>query len=955
MRRAGTTGAPCQQCVLIGKLPPGSRGRRVILRTSTNLGAFVLRNLFLQLAAGVLAFAMVSAGARAREASDEVPQSERFAFWPGAEYDSGVPTLEAVVGHESGLRITRPADAIRYLEALAEAAPERMRLIEYGRSWENRPLVYAIIGAPDKIAKLDDLRAGMQALRDPRKTSDAQAGTLIDSLPSTVFLAYSVHGNEISPTDAALLTAYHLLAAKDDPTVEKIMANTVVMIDPLLNPDGRARFVHNFETTEGLENSGSRIAAERNEPWPGGRTNHYLFDLNRDWFALTQPETQARIKVLREWTPLVFVDAHEMGTDSTYYFAPEAVPYNPNLAADQRGSLQLFGRNNAKWFDRYGFDYFTREVYDAFFPGYGASWPSYYGAVAMTYEQSSARGLKAERTNGTRYDYRDTVRQHFVASIATAETTAENREKLLRDFWAYQKSAIEEGLTEDVRSYVFPATKDRAAAYRLADLLSRQGVEVRTATRDFTACGKTYQAGARIIPLAQPAKRLIRTLLDPDIALDENFVKEQERRREKDLADEIYDVTAWSMPLMHNVEMDACDVTLGAGDGFADHDGRAFSPRTVEGPADAVAYVAPWGERPAIRLLSLALADGLTVKSADRQFTASARQYPAGSLIFTAAENPDDLRDRLDGYAQTTGAEIIAVSSTWVDDGPNFGSRNVVRLRLPRVAIAWDAPTSAYIAGNTRFVVERQLGLPVTAVRAYDLTDRALAQFDVLILPGQTTWYGGGYDNYLGVSGASKLKAWVQSGGVLIATGGATRWLADPRQDLLAIRREKAVREVDKPNGEDENDATVPGVNLVSADLARRAIAPESETPDPIAGVLARAAVDPDHWLGAGVNSTIPALLSGGDIYTPIKLDKGVNAVRFVGADDLIASGYAWEDTALQFAYKPLVVVQDHGAGTVVGFTQNPAFRAQMDGLNTLLANALFRGPAHSRKLRAAE
>ena len=220
-----------------------------------------------------------------------------------------------------------------------------------------------------------------------------QAADIIADQPAITWLSYGVHGNEISSTDAAMLTAYHLLASRGDDRVADIMQDTVVIIDPMQNPDGRDRFIQSFTSAVGLRPDSDRLAAEHDEPWPGGRTNHYLFDMNRDWFIMTQPETQGRIAAIQEWYPVVFVDLHEMGSDGTYFFAPEAVPFNPHLAADQKESLQLFGRNHARWFDEFGLDYFTREVYDAFYPGYGASWPSYYGSIAMTYEQASSRGL----------------------------------------------------------------------------------------------------------------------------------------------------------------------------------------------------------------------------------------------------------------------------------------------------------------------------------------------------------------------------------------------------------------------------------------------------------------------------------------------------------------------------------------------------------------------------------
>ena len=270
----------------------------------------------------------------------------------------------------------------------------------------------------------------MQRLADPRATTRAEAEAIIADQPAITWLSYGVHGNEISSTDASMLTAYHLLASRGDERVANIMRDTVVVIDPMQNPDGRDRFLQHFNMSEGLIPDDDRISAEHDEPWPGGRTNHYLFDLNRDWFIMTQPETRGRIELVQEWYPVAYVDAHEMGSDGTYYFAPEAIPYNPHLAADQRSSLELFGRTNARWFDTFGIDYFTREVYDAFYPGYGASWPSYFGSVAMTYEQASSRGLVFRQYDGNRLTYPYTVRNHFVTSLGTAETVQMNRREI---------------------------------------------------------------------------------------------------------------------------------------------------------------------------------------------------------------------------------------------------------------------------------------------------------------------------------------------------------------------------------------------------------------------------------------------------------------------------------------------------------------------------------------------
>ncbi len=868
-----------------------------------------------------------------------------FRFWTDNDYDPAIPSIEQVLGYAPGERITWHKDAVRYFEALAAAAPERVQIVQYAQSWQDRELIYVVLSSAENMARIEEVKAGMQSLRDPRRTPADEAAAIIENQPPVTWLSYGVHGNEISSTDAAMLTAYHLLASRGDERVADIMADTVVVIDPMQNPDGRDRFVHHFNSSVGLRPDSDRLSAEHDEPWPGGRTNHYLFDMNRDWFIMTQPETRGRIAALREWYPVAFVDAHEMGGDSTYFFAPEAVPYNPHLAADQTESLQLFGRNHAGWFDEFGLDYFTREIYDAFYPGYGASWPSYYGGVAMTYEQASSRGLVFRQYDGNDLTYAYTVRNHFLTSLSTAETVAVNREKFLTDFYDYQVSAIEEGEQEENRAYLFPVQSDQAAITRIAGLLTRQGVEVSRATAEFDACGVDYAAGSYLIRADQPSKRFVRTLLEPQVSMEDDFLAEQEERRANNLPDQIYDVTAWSLPHMFNVDMNICD-RIPAGE-FEAAGPDLFIPAEVQGGEATVAYLVPWGSAPAARLLAKGLLAGLEIKSNDLAFTNLDREYPAGTLIVDVADNPGDLYETMSELARETGAEVVAVNDSWVTDGPSFGSGNVVRFNAPRVAIAWDEPTAAYSAGNTRFVIERQFDYPVTPIRTDRLASADLDRYQVLLLPLTA---GGSYGGALGESGVENLKNWVSDGGVLIAMGNATRFLADPEVDLLAVRRERAVVEVEA--GEEEEGATVAGTYLTEEEQYRQSTVALEDDPYAVSGVLARADVHPEHWLGAGVAPVLNVLIRGSEIYTPIRIDDGVNVARFQGPEELLTSGYLWEENRRQLAYKPFVLSQPRGAGQVIAFTQDPTVRAYLDGLNVILMNAIFRGSAHARPVR---
>lgn len=884
-------------------------------------------------------------------------------LWPGARYDASVPTPKQVLGFDFGERITWTAQAVQYLEALAKAAPSRMKMWDYAKTWEGRRMVYAAIGSEANIRRLPEIQAAMKKLSDPRKTSDAEARRLMENLPAIVWLAHSVHGNEISSTDASLATAYHLLAAQGDPVVQQILENTIVVIDPAQNPDGRDRFVHHYEISEGIEPDAEQASAEHNEGWATGRTNHYYFDMNRDWFALTQPETRGRIRILREWFPQVFVDLHEMGSESHYYFAPEAVPFNPHLVREQKDSLYWFGKNNAKYFDQFGFSYFTREVYDAFYPGYGASWPSYFGAIAMTYENGSTRGLLVRRSDELMVTFRRTVRRHFVTSIATCETAAVNRKQLLENFWKYQVTAIDEGTRENPREYILPRKGNVSNVDKLAGLLMEQGVEVKR----LKAASGGHPAGSYVIPLAQPAKRLIRTLLDPQVAMDDKFVAEEELRRKRRRGSEIYDVTAWSVPLQFNVACVAANaVTPGAS---LENIAISDLPKGSVSGDGTVAYLVPWGTSAAGRFLAAALRADLRVHSSDKPFTQNGRAYPAGTLILKAAENGEGFAAKVRGIAESSGAEAVGVASSWVDDGPNYGSRWVQFLRRPRVALAWDRPAASGSAGHTRYVLERQYGYPVTPIRVAQIAGTDLSRFHVLVLPDAGAE---GYANVLGAAGIKRVKDWVQAGGTLVALGsGAVDFLTDSRAAFLATQKESALKETPAPkDAAAAKDAPKPAATpaaeapkpeqasplrpaaatakalATTADL-EKAVEPETDQPANLHGILARLRIDQDHWLTAGVPETVHALVAGRSIYAPIKLDKGVNAGVFAPPSDLVASGYVWEEYRKQLALKPFLMLQKDGRGNVIAFTADPNYRAYLDGLNLLFLNAVFRGPAH--------
>ncbi|HLU40015.1 MAG TPA: M14 family metallopeptidase, partial [Planctomycetota bacterium] len=858
--------------------------------------------------------------------------AQDFPFLPESRHDPAIPTFAAVIGRPLGEEPSTHAEAERYLQALARAS-DRLIVERYGTSWEGRPLYNVLISAPANLARRAEVQAGMQRLADPRGLDEAGVEPLLRTLPAVAWLIYNVHGDEPSGTDAALAVAYHLCAALEDPLVDAILGECVTMLDPVQNPDGRDRFVLGFRGMRGRQADPEPDAAEHQQAWPGGRSNHYWFDLNRDWFGMTQPETRARVRLFHEWWPLVVADLHEMGGNSTYFFAPPAEPVNPEVTLPQRRWLERYGRNNATWFDRFGIAYFTRENYDCFYPGYGEGWPLFQGSIGMTYEQGSVRGQRFRREDDVEVHYRDCVRNHFLASLATLETLARNRHEALTSFLDYRRSAIREGGSGPVREYLFPPGKDPQRTAQLMALLAAQGIDVRRAaeelrnarTRDYyggAEAARTFPAGTFVVPLAQPQKRLAHVLLVAHLDMGAEFLAEQHRRYHRREDTDFYDLTAWSLPLLWDVECySAADSSQGRTE--------PVDPATLGVPrADAfaparVAYLVPWGTLAAPAAVARLMAADVRVHCAARRFTQAGRTYRAGTAIVRVAEHHDPaaLHATMLEVAAQTGAEIVPTDTGWVDQGVALGSNDVRFVRKAKIALLCDRPADSYSTGWARWLLEQVYGLPVTMVRTRHVARARLDRYTTIVIPDGT-----GYTAELGPVGVQRLKAWVQEGGTLVTLGDATQWLTEKDVGLLASAREFRRRPVPRKDGApprpgedgaaadapperesppaaaagtDRPPAAEPGAR--GADEAEpfdyeRAIQPDQELPVQTPGAILRVRLDPDHWVAFGYDGGANVVVGSRNVFTPIKLDRGVNVAVYEARDRLLLAGFSFGD-----------------------------------------------------------
>ncbi|HVN33402.1 MAG TPA: M14 family zinc carboxypeptidase [Thermoanaerobaculaceae bacterium] len=866
--------------------------------------------------------------------------SDFFGILPAATYDPSVPTLEKVVGFGWGKEITDPEQILAYADALAKAAPTRVRLLQYARSLEGRPLILLVVGSPANIARWDEIQASLARLGDPRSVSASQAEELIRTLPSVVWIQCSVHGDEASGGDAGLALAYHL-AAGSSPEIDAILGSAIVVVDPMENPDGRARFVGSTRRARGARPDPEPASAEHVQGWPGGRWSHEMFDLNRDWFVLTHPETLGRVEAMLRYHPTVVADLHEMDAEEGYFFAPPAEPRHPLLAGEERELLELLGRANAAAFDANGLRYWTREIFDEFYPGYGESWPALTGAVGMTFEEASSRGLVWALADGTLLTYAETVQHHLLASYTTCVTVAAHRLRFLHAWYSYRQGAVTEGQRGTVRAYVLPAGGGAVRSAELAEQLARQGIEVFRVTE-----GKEgISTGSYVVPLDQPLGRLAHALLERGASMGEAFEKEQERRDRKRMPDEVYDLTAWSLPLLWATPAKPLQSLPHGLDLEAIKPGTVL-PGTVSGDG-RVAFLLPWEGGASAKALARLLRTGVRASVAAKPFTLQGRQFERGTVVIRRAGNGEGLRERLAEVARATGASFVGTDTGYVERGIDLGSTNILALKAPRIAIAWDMPTAPPSAGDLRYALDAYFGYPASVVRTSTLVDADLSHFDVVILPDSWERGGTSYAAVLGEAGIKRLSSWVSEGGVLVAVGGGAGFLTDEKVGLLASKLEKrlgAEPPAGKATGEAKPEPTPASGRPFDYESAIR---PAEEEPPLVPGSILRVNLDAESLFAAGFpGGAVDVLVYSRRIFAPLKLDKGTNVGVFSGPDSLVQAGFVLAASREQLPRKAYLMVQETGRGKVVAFSDDPAARGLTRATMLLLADAVFFGPA---------
>lgn len=813
---------------------------------------------------------------------------------------------QAFLGYEPGQRFTRHHRVVEYFQHVASVS-NRVHFFTYGETYEHRPLVYVVVATPENHARLEQIR--LDNLR--------RAG-MAEGTPSTrvaiVWLSYNVHGNESSSMEAAMQTLYDLADPGNARTAEWLK-NTVVIMDPCMNPDGRDRYANFYNQYGNRTPNPNSDAKEHREPWPGGRSNHYWFDLNRDWAWLTQVESQQRIKIYNQWMPHVHVDFHEQGYNNPYYFAPAAEPYHEVISPWQRQFQQIIGKNHARYFDEQGWLYFTRERFDLYYPSYGDTYPTYNGAIGMTYEQAGGgiAGLTITTREGDPLTLKDRLTHHHVTGLSTVEITSQQADKVITEFEKYFRDNLNNPASP-YKTYVISATNQPDKIGRLIRLLDAHLIKYGLAGSARTTRGYDYStqsvkpvtvtAEDLVISIYQPKSRLITTLFEPVSRLSDSVT---------------YDITAWNLYYAYGLKGYALTEKLVPQ--------RSYQPQppSVEGPEKPYAYLFPWQSVTDARFLSSLLKENIKVRSATSAFRVNNTSFPAGTLVVTRRNNEHlpDFDARVRRLAQEFRRPLFGSTTGLVEEGNDFGSSAMAFLKKPNIALLAGEQTSSLSAGAIWHFFEQELNYPVTQIGTEYFRSVNLLQYDVLVVPDGR--YAMFTDEVL-----KNINSWVANGGKLILIGNALEAFADKEGFALKhYRSEDEKKEAEKKMREEQQREA----------LTKYAEAERKEISELISGAIYRVTLDTSHPLAFGL----------GDVYYTLKTNEllypylagGWNVGVLKGRSRPV-QGFAGFKINNNMEDRLVFGMEERGRGSVIYFVDDPLFRNFWEGGKMIFSNAVF-------------
>ena len=788
------------------------------------------------------------------------------------------------LGYEIGTQFSRHSQVVDYFDHIASEMNKNVSLVNYGKTYERRPLFYAVISSEKNMSEIENIRLNNLSALDSN-------GEKINN-KAIVWLSYSVHGNESSSTEASMQTVYELLTERAE-----LLENTIVIIDPCLNPDGRDRYANWYNQTTTIPYNTNKISREHREPWPGGRANHYLFDLNRDWAWITQVESQQRLKEYHKWMPHVHVDFHEQGINEPYYFAPAAEPYHEVITKWQRDFQYMIGKNNAKYFDENGWLYFTKEVFDLLYPSYGDTYPTYLGAIGMTYEQAGGgvAGLGILNSEGKNLTLVDRVKHHTVAGISTVEISSENSEKLNKEFINFFR--------DKTNSTYYIMNGDLDKINQLSKFLEKhkidfystkaQRLNVFSYNKNKTI-NYTTTLNDLVIPNSQPKGKLVDVLLERTTKLSDSLT---------------YDITAWSLPFVYGLNAYSTSKKIEITD---------FNENKIVNVLDnnAIAYAGIWNHINDAKFLSSLIENKIKVRYNEKIIKNGKLTLPRGSMIiYKGDQNQENYEKILLELADKNNIELHSIYSGISEFGPDLGSDSVKLIKEKKIAIISGEDSSNMVSslnyGAIWHFFEQELKYPLTHLNIENFDDIELNEFDALIIP--SGYYGSlGNENNI-----EKIKSWISKGGNLIAFENAIRIFTNKDGFSVKLKRNETERNKD----------------VKFEDLSRERIQ------NYLSGAIFKVNIDNTHPLAYGYENEYYSLKTSSSTYE--KLKRGFNVGK-IDDDENSTIGFVGDNIKDNFKNSLVFGHERIGRGNVIYFADNILFRSFWENGKLFLVNSIF-------------
>ncbi len=821
-------------------------------------------------------------------------------FLPDCEYDTKIPTPESVLGYQIGEWHASHDQIVMYLRELAKVSP-RIVMEEYARSYENRPLYHLYITSEANHARLDEIQKEHSKLSQP----DQSASVDISKMPSVVYQGFSIHGNEPSGGNASMLVAYHLAAGKCA-EVNDILDNVIILLDPVYNPDGFHRFSTWANSHKSKNMSSDPNDREYNEPFPRGRTNHYWFDLNRDWLLLAHPESRGRVAKFHEWKPNILTDHHEMGTNQTFFFMPgiqtRIHPLTPKKNQELTAKIGTF---HAKALDKIGSLYFTEERYDDYYYGKGSTYPDANGSVGILFEQASSRGHVQETDNGV-LTFPFTIRNQTTTAMSTLRAASSMREELLDYQREFYKTAIQEAKKDARKGYVFSEPKDKSRLTHFVNLLQKHEIQVQTLQQNISAGGKQFdKEHSYFVPLEQPQYRLIKSVFDPIFNFDDSL---------------FYDISAFTLPMAYNIdyqEVIGKKALTEAMPYLGKPEGK------VVGEKSEYAYLFEWNEYYAPNALNELLSENLIVKVGTqllkietseglKSFDYGAIQIPVGN---NQRRTSSEIFDLVEKVASKNQLNIYAVKTGLTPMGSDLGSGDFEVLEKPEVLLLVGSGVNSYDAGEVWHLLDQRYDMPITKMDVSRFSQADLSRYNVIVMVD---------GNYNSISNQSdKLKTWVINGGTLIPFKGAISWAKSKGISNVTFKTSSNDNQANKKRRPYEKQGADSGAEVIG-------------------GAIFSTELDLTHPLGFGYHSTNLPIFRRGTLF--LEPAKNPYATPLVYTSSPLLSGYISKKNLETISNSASIVVSGMGRGKVINMADNTNFRAFWYGTNKLFANAIFFG-----------